>query len=325
MKILADIHGYPPVHNSGAEWMAHHIFRHLVEYGHEVTILLNFNSYLGKVKGPYEFEGIKVVSDAERDRYYSESDIIFTHLDKTGKAYNTARKHGKVLYHIVHNNYDNVVIERMNGIPQYAIYNSRWVQEDRKAIQTAIRDSIVVHPPVYAKDYQIEHINNYITLININHNKGGKFLIELAKQMPDKKFMGVFGSYGHQAFDFKVKNIHYVENRPDIKYVYKRTRILLMPSVYESYGRTALEACASGIPVICNDTPGLKESLGNAGIFVHRGKEVNPSDVKAWANKIRELDNEKEYNKWSRRALRRSEEMNPEKELNKLLNFIEQH
>lgn len=316
MKLLAEIHGYPPHHNSGAEWMAHHIFRYFVQQGHEVTILLNFMSYLGKVDGPYEFEGVNVVSDQEYDKYYRWCDVVFTHLDKTGKAYNRARQYHKPLVHIVHNNYENAVMMNMNAIDQYAIYNTYWVKEDRKLHNKYIKKDIVVHPPVYVEDYKCKHINNYITLINLNSNKGGDFLIELAKRLPEYKFMGVMGSYGHQQLDHKVKNIWYMENTSDIKYVYKRTRILLMPSIYESYGRTAIEACSSGIPVICTPTPGLQEALGQAGIFMER-------DVEKWALKIKSLDNEKIYRKHSEAAFLRAQEVDPDKELRELLNFIE--
>ena len=38
----------------------------------------------------------------------------------------------------------------------------------------------------------------------------------------------------------------------------------------ESYGRVAVEAACCGIPTIAHPTPGLVESLGEAGIFVDR-------------------------------------------------------
>ncbi|MBQ1163612.1 glycosyltransferase, partial [Streptomyces sp. A73] len=52
--------------------------------------------------------------------------------------------------------------------------------------------------------------------------------------------------------------------------VYGRTRVLLMPRSYESWGRAGCEALASGIPVEAHPTPGLCESLGEAGVYVDR-------------------------------------------------------
>lgn len=315
MNLLAEIHGYPPHHNSGAEWMAHHIFRYLSKKGFNVVVLLNFNSYLGKIDEAYTFEGVKVVSDVDWQQWYKWADIVFTHLDKTGKAYNRCRDFKKPLFHLIHNNYKNVVVENQNGIDQFAIYNTQWVRDDRKEHHKCIHGSRIVHPPVYVKDYETRHINNYITLINLNPNKGGDFLIQLAKELPEKKFMGVYGSYGEQQVDFKQKNIHYLLNG-DIMRVYKRTRVLLMPSWYESYGRTAIEAAASGIPVICNETPGLREALGDAGIYCDR------KNIKEWVFAIKMLDYEPEYQKQSDIVRKRALSMNPDKELNELIKFI---
>jgi glycosyltransferase involved in cell wall biosynthesis len=52
--------------------------------------------------------------------------------------------------------------------------------------------------------------------------------------------------------------------------------VLMVPSVHESYGMAAVEALASGIPVIAHPTPGLREALGDAGTFVDR------ADVRVW-------------------------------------------
>jgi len=316
MKIVAELHGYPPFHNSGAEWMVHHVFRYLVQNGIEVCVLLDFNSYLGKVSGEYENEGVKVVSDKDWRKHYFEADFVVTHLDKTGKAYNRAREFKKPLIHFIHNHYKNVVIEQMNAVDQYAIYNTKWVQDECKPKQKQVKKSIVVHPPVFIDDYKVNRINDYATLINVNKNKGGELLIALAKKIPEQKFMGVKGSYGHQIFDHKVKNIHYLENTPNIKDVYKRTKILLMPSSYESYGRTAIEAGASGIPVVCTPTIGLREALGDAGIYCDR------NNLKEWVDAIAKLRNEKNYKRASSKIKKHVQKLKPVEDLKRLLNFI---
>ena len=100
----------------------------------------------------------------------------------------------------------------MNAVDQHAIYNTEWVRDDRMPVNKFVSKDAVVHPPVYIDDYKTDRINNYITLINCNANKGGLFLQELAKAMPDRKFMGVMGSYGVQQIDWKIKNIHYCYN-----------------------------------------------------------------------------------------------------------------
>ena len=56
--------------------------------------------------------------------------------------------------------------------------------------------------------------------------------------------------------------------------VYARTGVLIQPSKYESYGKAACEAISCGIPVVCTDTPGLREALDYAGIFAERNAEA---------------------------------------------------
>jgi hypothetical protein len=56
-----------------------------------------------------------------------------------------------------------------------------------------------------------------------------------------------------------------------------------MPSDYESFGRVAMEAAASGIPTIAAPTPGLRECLGDAGTFVEL------DNVDGWERAIRAL------------------------------------
>jgi glycosyltransferase involved in cell wall biosynthesis len=319
MKIVAEIHGYPPHHNSGAEWMIHDMFKYLLKQGHEIRILLKFDTYLGFVAEPYEFQGIKIESDKDYENHYLWADIIFTHLDKTGKAYNRARQFNKPLVHLIHNHYNNSPVESLDQVRQYCVYNTKWIQKElvESGRHDKIKGGIVVRPPVFIKDYRTEtKINNYISLINVNKNKGGETFKKVAERLPDRKFLGVMGSYGAQIVDNSVKNIHYVYNAPDIRNIYKRTRILLMPSLYESYGRTAIEAAANGIPVICSPTIGLKEALGDAAIYVER------DNISGYIEAIKFLDNEKNYKAQSKKIFSRAEKMDPTNELDKLTKFL---
>jgi hypothetical protein len=52
-----------------------------------------------------------------------------------------------------------------------------------------------------------------------------------------------------------------MDHTADIREVFRKTRVVLMPSLYESYGRVAVEAACAGIPAIVHPTEGLLESL----------------------------------------------------------------
>jgi glycosyltransferase involved in cell wall biosynthesis len=148
---------------------------------------------------------------------------------------------------------------------------------------------------------------NAITLINMNENKGGKLFWQLARLLPNHKFIGVKGAYGKQVeHEKKLPNVTILNNTPDIQEVYKETKIVLMPSSYESWGRVAIEAGCSGIPTIASPTPGLKESLDYAGVF------ADVDDVADWVEAINMLDNSENYKKYSNLSKKRSDEVTKE-------------
>ena len=89
-----------------------------------------------------------------------------------------------------------------------------------------------------------------ITLVNANVNKGVHQFIELAKRMPNRKFLGVKPYYGEMWLPPSPPNIEWIPFDDDVRNILKRTRILLMPSMYESFGRIAFEAMYNGFPVI---------------------------------------------------------------------------
>jgi glycosyltransferase involved in cell wall biosynthesis len=52
--------------------------------------------------------------------------------------------------------------------------------------------------------------------------------------------------------------------------LYNRASLLLMPSQYEAFGITALEAVACGLPVVAADVGGLRDAVGPGGVCVPR-------------------------------------------------------
>ena len=60
-------------------------------------------------------------------------------------------------------------------------------------------------------------------------------------------------------------------SEPELVTVLQGARALLQPSLVEGFGIPALEAMASGCPVIASDTPALVEVLGGAGLHATVG------------------------------------------------------
>jgi glycosyltransferase involved in cell wall biosynthesis len=278
--------------------------------GHEVSVSIPGG-------GP-DFEGIPVSDDKEIRRMVSECDVIFSHLKQGGRALNFAEYYGKAYVHLVHNtNYFDVVRvknrDRGAGRFVYVVYNSEYT----KRTLNYPNPSTVLHPPVDMSRYRVKNKGIKITLLNLCENKGGLFFNELIKLMPDYQFLGVEGAYAKQE-KTKYSNVTYLNNTPDIKKVYAQTRVLLMPSQKESYGRAAVEAMASGIPVIASPTEGLKESLGDAGIFCDLRSPLR------WVEAIQKLDDDNYYKEQSKKCVARSKEIETATryELDQFNNFL---
>lgn len=307
MRVLWHIHLYPPHHNCGAEYMAHDLNKFLLSRGHTVRVLLR-QAPGNKVSSLYDYQGVQVFPvKSNIQGLYSTSDIVFTHLDYTREAIFTARKYGKRCVHFVHNSspYDSV-----KDAPEVeVVYNSNWVKEELKYPNR----SFVLYPPVDYRHYTVNTTREYITLINVDFNKGGHILKAIAERMPEHKFLAVKGSYSvdtqGQLID-QPANVTVVENTPNILEVYAKTRALIMPSLYESWGRTATEAMCSGIPVVCSATKGLTENCDYAGLFVH-----DRDDIDQWIRWIKRLDKKTFYDKASAMAVKRARELDPTKNM----------
>lgn len=308
MNILSFVHAYPPDHNAGAEYMLHEINKYMISKGHTCTVMTrggsaatikNGKTEFRKLFGKTEFEGVRISREGVTmyNKVFKDADLVITHLDRTGKAINLCKAFRKKLVHLIHNTHYNDVIVRVNARNAYVMYNNEWV---RDTLQYPM-PSYVIHPPVNYKDYEVKSTGRNITLINCLSSKGGNMLVELAKRFPHRKFVGVMG-YGDQVLGDQ-KNIRYVENTPNIKAIYRQSRIILMPSSYESFGRVAIEASASGIPVIASSTPGLKTSLDYAGVFAEKW-----DDVEEWAALIKKLDDKQYYEKVSALGKKRAKE-----------------
>jgi len=302
MRILARVHLYPPDHCAGAEMMLHEILLQLQKRGHQVEVYVDTNS-------SDEWEGIKVNTEknSHLDKLINDADIIITHLDRT-KHVIRAVANKKPIVHLIHNDQQLKYHRVRPKDAALVIANSKWIE---KAIRWPGR-TIVIPPPCDPERYKTTP-GEAITLINLGENKGAYTFWQLARILKDRKFIGVMGGYSEQMIPENIpSNVEIIKHTPDIKEVYSKTRILLVPSAYESWGRVGIEAAASGIPSIAHPTPGLLESLGKSGTFADR------MDIASWVEAIEAFDDQEHYNKKSKLAYQRCIELDFEKDMDKL-------
>jgi len=312
MNILNSIHLYPPQHLCGAEFMIHAVNKELKKTNDVRVLLHQANQY--RIKNHYVYDGIDVFPPDQilTDKLIDWSHALFTHLDYTRWTIGMGAMFRKPVFHLIHNTHKYEEILQAEK-PQYIVYNSEWA----KGLLNYEHESFVLYPPCDYRHYDcVENPidNEYITLINLNDNKGGNLLYEIAALLPNKKFLGVRGSYDEQVIK-QMPNVVYMDKQADIRNVYKQTRILIMPSAYESWGRTATEAMCSGIPVICTETGGLAENCGTAGIYAERTAE-------AYATEIEKLDNQKYYLRGSKKCKIRSRELDPVLQLARFAEWV---
>ena len=308
MNIVCSIHLYPPAHNCGAEYMIHRIMKFLQSKGHNVRVLLHQANHY-KITNNYVFDGVDVFPPNANviENLFNWANVVFTHLDYTKWSISYAAMKNKPVFHLIHNShpYPEIINAERN---QHIVYNSKWLKEE-----LAYKfDNFTLTPPIdfgYFNTNTDPWENDFITLINLNENKGGKIFEQIARALPNKKFLAVKGSYDEQCIPL-MDNVTIMNNTSNIKEVYKQTKILLMPSKYESWGMTATEAMCYGIPVICTETPGLKENCDKAAIYIK-----NRDDIKEWVNAICRLDEEKTYKATSRKATARAKEQSSNEQL----------
>lgn len=326
MHVLAMCHAYPPDHNAGAEMTLHALLYRMVQDGHQVDVLL---SRPGTKKGRYDYDGVFVnpyTNSGDPLRWFAGTeprpDVVIAHLENTQRAAALSDAYDVPMVHLIHNTHEFTKGALRRGPVQLAVFNSDWMRQDYADMwamwtKRPLPPHIVVHPPVWPEDYATTH-GQRITLINLNEDKGGELFWRLAEALPDRQFLGVLGAYGPQVVEHadNVLLQDHVSPKKMID-VYGQTKILLMPSNYESYGRTAIEAAASGIPTIAHPTPGLKEALGKAGTFVDR------DDIDGWVEAIKYLSSPRGFSYCSKAARALSEERNPQDDLDRFADAMQ--
>ena len=283
MRVLAYVHGYIPHLPAGSETMLHEMLRTLEGAGHTVAVL---STDIRVRTGAYGLDRVTVYHrhpfDAA-DMFLKAwaPDVIVSHHEHAVRSIALARGLGVPNVTLFHNDYPQAH-QLMKRRPDLAVVNSHWL--DRNLAPTVLGiPKIVVHPPVDPERHRTTP-GDAVTLVNLYRMKGADQFWRLARELPNLKFLGVRGAYGKQVVYPGHPNVDVIDSTADMAGdVWSRTRVLIVPSRYESYGKVAVEAMASGIPVVAATTPGLRESVGPGGALIPRTQPL------AWHRKVKSL------------------------------------
>lgn len=150
-----------------------------------------------------------------------------------------------------------------------------------------------VIPPVVAPDaYLADHTGDHVLFVNPTPVKGIERLFDMAQACPDLPFL-VMESWQLDPYwrahcrdrAARLGNIEWHAPAEDMRQVFARTRMLLMPSVWEeSFGRTVIEAQLNGLPVLASNRGALPQLVGEGGLVL-----APEAPVDDWALALRRL------------------------------------
>jgi len=262
---------------------------------------------------PYDYEGTTVFSGYDVPFV---PDIIVTHHGPSARVVQSISEDfpdARVVAVYHNERYDIPDIQNLGA--ELEVYNTEWVRDTLSGPSSG--NSIVVHPPLEYDRHAVEETGSAVTLVNLQDNKGVHVFYDLARRMPEVRFLGVEGTHGKQEFQ-KLPNVELFPVTQDMREVWRKSRVVLMPSAYESYGMVAAEAQVNGIPVIANPTLGLQECLGHAGIFIPR---ENVDDYERTLRLL--LEDRKHYQERSEMARLRGQQL-AEQTTRELALFVEE-
>lgn len=311
MRVVALSHGFPPLRSMGGEIAFHRILEPLVRAGHEVTVLT-------KTDDPYVFEGVRVepinipdVLDVNADTHriaaqIGSADLVIGLHELSQAAVRAAALIGATSAVNVHAppRFGRVLRQAVLEA-DHVVYNTLQCAKD-----WGEPGALVVHPPSspIPTEQGLPQGDAYVMLSNL-WNKGGEVVLELARRMPDRKFIMVRSpaedTHGVPDFDTRALELPNVAVHPRVnpedvaEHYFSQARILLVPSKYETYGMSAIEAAGYGIPSIHVDTPHAREGVGSAAIF------IPPLGVDAAERAIHQI--ESDYENRSRQARTRAQ------------------
>ncbi|MFD6094733.1 glycosyltransferase family 4 protein [Nocardiopsis flavescens] len=305
MRVLAMAHYHQGSNRGGAELMLHALLRALAEAGHEVWMAATRSPV-----GEHLIDGVRVISGPASRTLLKQGpwDLAVTHLTETTRTVAWARAHLVPVATVVHSTHPWIGADLAFGA-DLAVFNSRWVA-DHHHRRGWTGHHLVVHPPVDAAEHRTRP-GSRVTLVNLIPEKGSHLFYRLAERLPHLDFLGVIGGYETHRQDVRVlPNVriqaHTARMRDE---VWANTRVLLVPSDYESYGLVGPEAMCSGIPVLAHPTPGTREALGSAGTYLDR------DDVDAWERALRRWEDPTKWAKASHAAAERARHLDPAPEL----------
>lgn len=243
---------------------------------------------------------------------YAAADVLLAHLDDPPALVELARRHLLPIAVLVRHPSELRYISAHDVA--LAVFPSDATRTKARRFDT---QRLTVRPPIWVRDYRLPPADLFglnpdaaldptprrITLVNGTSENGAGLVYELARRCPHRLFLVVRGT-GRQMPPPPLRNLEVVGPVDDIRDVYARTRVLLMPGV-QTYGRPAVEAACSGIPTIAANCQASLETLRSAALWASRER------IHEWLGALHRLDDPRTYSAASSAAFTRAVQLDP--------------
>lgn len=220
-------------------------------------------------------------------------------------------------------------------VRQLHFENSRYLPQTEKIIvisdflwevinHTFDVDSFIVRTPVCLEQYRVDSQSaRYLTMVNPRTKlKGVDIFLNVATRLDNQEFL-VAGEFGDRAARQRAENLENVTCLGwvnDMKRVYERTKLILVPSRYEEGGgpRTVMEGFINGIPAVGTKRGAIPEHINDGGETVS-----DPNDIDAWVTTIHEVLNG--YETYAESARKEAEKYEYESRINEFETLLKQY
>lgn len=267
MTLTAFLHGYPPGWAMGGEVSTHRT----------LTTVPGSVVFTPRTIDGYVLDGVTVLpSSGSTHRHIIDdaesigASVLFAHSTLSAATVRAARRMkipSILAVHAPRRFADD--LRHAWPAAKVRLYNTEAARKDWKDPK-----GWLLHPPVGPPPTEmIEGTGDALTLTSSLVNKGAMRVLKLARSMPAQRFIIVrspaHGTHGSPDFEEEAADLGNVEvwdrlHPRMMSVLWAETRILLVPSRYETYGLSALEAAWHGIPSVHVDTVHVREGIGTA-------------------------------------------------------------
>jgi len=171
-------------------------------------------------------------------------------------------------------------------VRKYACYVERWVcnskNTQRRIKKYLKREARVIHPPIETKNFYYNKNGDFWLSVNrLSRAKRIDLQLKAFQRLKDEKLI-IVGSYEKGSGHFETEK-RYLENikpknveikswvsQDELRELYANCKGFITTSKNEDFGMTAIEAMASGKPVIAPNEGGYQETVinGKTGILI---------------------------------------------------------